>query len=130
MLNPGKRLERGEWIGAVEPQIAGEMVPRPVRNADEREVAFECNFGNGSKGAVAACDADAVRPRRPGQLRSIFPTAKDVCLDAARGGLLTEIVDARTRAARARIDEEVARQAKAPLAVPTSGRGGFARASV
>src|SRR3954451_16098734 len=47
--------ERAERVVAVEPEVAGEVVTRAERDADEREITFDRNLCDRRQRAVTAC---------------------------------------------------------------------------
>jgi hypothetical protein len=115
-LDPEERLERGERIVAIEPEIAREVVARPVGDADERKVALERDLGDGRQRAVATGDAEALRIGCARELRCVLALGKEMRLDAARACAVAKRIRTRVRFARARIDEE--KSAQWQLATP------------
>src|SRR6266540_7327062 len=61
-------IERADRILPVEAEIPGEVVPRPERNADERQVALDRQRGDGRQRADAPRDSDRLSSRRAGDL--------------------------------------------------------------
>jgi hypothetical protein len=98
-------VERGNRVVAVEPEIAGEVVPRAERDADERQVAFDRRFPERRQRTVAAGDSDRARGTES-ELGAIVVVAEDSRLDATPLRLIGELFRARAFSARARIDEE------------------------
>ena len=68
-----ERGERAERIVAVEAEVAGEVVPRPERDADERHVLLDRDLCDGSERAVAARHPEHVCVGLPRQLRQVVP---------------------------------------------------------
>jgi hypothetical protein len=100
-----ERLECGEWVVPVEPEVARKVVARPVRHDDERQAALG---GHGRNRAVAAGRAEHVGLRRPRELRGVVVLAQHVSVDPARPRRLGQLVRRRVLGARARVDQEEA----------------------
>ena len=64
-------LERRERIVAVETDIAREVVTRPEGNADEGQLALDCNLGNRRQRPVAAGNPDRVGVRVASNLHDV-----------------------------------------------------------
>ena len=62
-LVAAERRERGDRVGAVEAEVAREVVPCPERDADERQIALDPDLGDSRQRPVAARDAEDVCAR-------------------------------------------------------------------
>jgi hypothetical protein len=96
----------GERVVAVEADVAGEVVPRPVRDADERQVALERHLGDRRERAVAARDAKGLRWRLPRELARVVAAPEDPHVDSPRVRIARELLRCRPRVARARVHEQ------------------------
>jgi hypothetical protein len=83
LLSAVERVEGGERVVAVEPEIPREVVARPVRDADERELALDRDRGHGRKRAVAAGDSEHLGLVCSSKLDEIVAFTDDVNRDAA-----------------------------------------------
>jgi hypothetical protein len=101
-------FQRRERVVAVEPEVAGEVVPRPERDADECRAGLDRGCGDPGEGAVAACGAQDGSAGGPGKLRRVVAPLQEVRLDAALPGGARELVGARVAVAGARVDQEEA----------------------
>ena len=104
--SPSKRVERGERVVAVEPEVAREVVARPERDDDERQVALDRDRGHARHRAVAAGRAEHVRVGLARQLGGVVALAQDVRLDPARLRRLRQLLRARALGPAARIDQQ------------------------
>jgi hypothetical protein len=109
-LDAGEGFQGRERIVAVEAEIPREVVPRPVGNADKRDVALERDLGHASERPVAPGDAEGVGVGLSRKVSGVLALAEHVRLDTARLRTRSELLHGRLRVARARVDEEVRRQ--------------------
>ena len=79
-----ERGQRRDRVVAVEPEVAREVVPRPERDADERDVLLDRDLGDGGERAVAAGHAEHVGAGRPRELLQVVSVLEEAHLDAAR----------------------------------------------
>ena len=108
-----ERGERGSRIVAVEPDVAGEVVARPERNADERQVPLDRDRGDRGERAVAARYPDCAGGGRAGDRHRVVAVAQRVRLDAERACGREQLGCA--AAAGPRVDDQEARhRAPAP----------------
>ena len=84
------------------------MIPRAVRDDDERNPALERDRGHRSEGSVAARDAQRIGLGGPRDRRRIVPRTEDVGLDAPFCGGSQEVVDRPGTRSRAWIDDQEA----------------------
>jgi hypothetical protein len=99
-------VQGADRVVAVETQVAREVVARPERDADERQLALERNFGDRGERAVTARDAERVSVGRAGELGGVVAGAQDPRFDSAFSRRLEELFRARRAGARARVDEK------------------------
>ena len=85
----------GDRVVAIEPEVAGEVVPRPVRDADERHVLLDCDLRDRGERAVAAGHAEGVGSGAPRELLQIVSVLEQAHLDAAGGRRVAELRDGR-----------------------------------
>jgi hypothetical protein len=95
-----------QGVVPVESEVAGEVVPRAERDADEGGAALDGDGGDRGEGAVAPGDADRPGRCEPGGLARVLAPCEDVRRDATALGGALQLVDARLGVARARIDDE------------------------
>ena len=107
-----ERLQRSDRIVTVEPEIPGEMVAGPERDADERGVALERNAGDRRERPIASGDAQDLSARGPRELRSVLPFLQDMGLDVAGLRLGRELLGSRRARAGPWVDEEEGRQGR------------------
>ena len=101
-------LERRHRITTVETEIASEVIAGPERNADERQVAFDRDLGDGRERAVAACDPDRRAVAR-GFRRNrgcVLALREHVRADRPLGRSGSQLLGARASPARSRIDQQ------------------------
>jgi hypothetical protein len=79
----GEGFESGDRVVWIETEIAGEVVPRPAGNADERKAAFEGCRGYFAEAAVAPRSAQRVSIGGPRELPNVVPPLEDMYLDPA-----------------------------------------------
>ena len=96
--------ERGQRV-ELEPEVAREMVPSPVRDDHERQVALDRDRGHARHRAVATGCAEHLRVGGARQLGEVFSLAQDARLDPARPCRLGQLLRARALGPAARIDE-------------------------
>ena len=83
--------QRGDRVIAVETDVAGEMVSRPERHANERNIASEGDCGHRRERSVAAGHPQgfgALGSRPAGHLVRVLSFPKDMHLHAECSGLL------------------------------------------
>ena len=79
LSRPANALERGKRIVAVEPEVAGEVVPRAERDDDERQVALDGDLCNRRERAVAARHAEG-RVRVPRASAAASSSSASTCV--------------------------------------------------
>jgi uncharacterized membrane protein len=107
-LGAAERRKRRDGVVAVETEVAGKVVARSVRHADERKVALECDLGDGRERAVASGDPQGRRFGGPGEVFRGVALAEDARLDAVAPRFVAELLGLWPALAGARVDEEVA----------------------
>ena len=98
--------ERRERIVAVEAEVAGEVVPRPERDADERHVLLDRDLGDRRERAVAAGHPEHVRAGLPRHLGQVVALLQQVDGDAPLARGVAELVGTRRVRAGAWVDDE------------------------
>ena len=98
--------ERGDRVVPVEPEVAGEMVPRPERDADERHVLLDRDRCDGGERAVAAGHSEHVGTRVPRQLRQVVPVLERAHVDATAARRLAELLGGRRVRAGVWVDDQ------------------------
>jgi hypothetical protein len=106
-LGPAEGGEGTDGVVSVETDIAGEVVPSPEGNADERKIPLDRDLGDGRERAVASCNPESRSLRGAGELCGIVVFREDARLDPAPARLLAELFGGRLAVPRAGIDEEV-----------------------
>ena len=101
-----ERGQRRDRVVAVEAQVAGEVIPRPERDADERDVLLQRDLRDGGERAVAAGHPEHVRARAPGELGQIVALLEKSDVDAAGAGGVAQLLRGRGVGAGVRIDDE------------------------
>jgi hypothetical protein len=91
-LGPTERLERAARVVPVDPEVAGEVVARSERDADEGQVSFERDGGDRRQGSVTARDPERVRVGRAREPGRVLAVSEDVRLDPERLRLLRQIL--------------------------------------
>ena len=76
-----ERSERRNRVVAIEPDIAGEVVARAERDADERQAPLDRDVGNRGERAVAARHAERVGSRVASDRLHVVAVAQDVRLE-------------------------------------------------
>ena len=105
-LDPLERPQRPDWIPPVEPHVPSEVIPRSVRNTDERNTALQCNRGDRTERSVAAGDPDHVGGSSASNASSVLTLPEHARLDAPCPCGAGKVVDARHALSGARVDEE------------------------
>jgi hypothetical protein len=105
-LESPKCVQRGDWIVAVEPEVASEVVSRSEGNADEGNVALDCDLCDCGERTVTTGGAERVRVGMTGEFCDVVSRLEDPRLDPAARCLLAELLRARASAARARVDQK------------------------
>ena len=72
--------QRADRIAALEPEITREVILRPERNADERQVALQCDLGHRGERSVATGDSERLDPLGH-DLGGLLARPQDVGLD-------------------------------------------------
>jgi len=108
-------LERRKRIVAVETDIAREVVTRPEGNADEGQLALECNLRNRRQRPVAAGNPDRGGVRFASNRHDVVLPTQHVRVDPSGARCCSELVGAWTASPRARIDQEEAGQGRARI---------------
>ena len=80
-LVAGECAERAERIVSVETKVAGEVIPGPEGNADERGVSLEPDLRDRSQRAVPTCRPEHIRRGRSRDLRRVFALTQDMRFD-------------------------------------------------
>ncbi len=75
--------QRGDRIVAVEPEVAREVIPRPERDADERDLLLDRDLGDGGERPVAAGHAEHVGAGVPRQLVQVVSVLEETHVDTA-----------------------------------------------
>ena len=101
-----ERAESGEWIAAVETDVAGEVVPRSPGDADEGHVALDGDLGDRAEGPVSAGDPEHIGLRVPRELGQMLAFLEHVNVNSALPRSSYEILVARAVVARVRIHEQ------------------------
>jgi hypothetical protein len=86
--------EGSDRVATVDVKVSGEVVPRPERNADEREVALEGDRRDGGERAISTGHSQGFRSglgRSAGNLSRVV-VAEDVDVDTKATSLLGELV--------------------------------------
>ena len=86
-----ERVERGDRVVGIEPEVAGEVVPRPDRDDEEGQPALDRNGCDRPQRAVAAARAERVRIRFAGQRLHVVARLEEVRGDAAALRLLGDL---------------------------------------
>src|SRR3954465_11904558 len=98
--------ERPDRVVPVEAHVAGEMVPRAERDADERGTGLECDPGDGAERAVASRHAENLGPRGLGPRARALAPGEDVRLDAEPLRRGDELIGARRIVPRPGVDDQ------------------------
>jgi hypothetical protein len=104
-------LEGSDRVVPVDAEVSGEVVPRPERNADERNVVLEVDSRNGGERAVSTGRSQGVRSglgRPAGNLRRVVVLAEDVDVDPKATSFLGELFRRGPLISRPRVDQEKA----------------------
>jgi hypothetical protein len=109
-LSAPEGVERADGIVPVEAEIPGEVVPCPERDADERQVALECNLRYRRERAVAAGNSEDLHVCSAGELFSIVVGSENAGRQTTATRLLGKLLGRRPPAPRTGIDEEEAAQ--------------------
>jgi hypothetical protein len=105
-LESPKRVQRADWIVAVESEVTREVVSRSEGNADEGDVALDRDLCDCGERTVTTGGAERRRVGITGELCDVIFRLEDPRLDPAARGLLAELLRARASAARARVDQK------------------------
>src|SRR6185312_15588765 len=105
-FGPTERLQRAARVVPVDPEVAGEVVARSERDADEGQVSFERDAGDRRQRSVSACHPERVRIGRAREPGRVLAVAEDVHRDSERLRLLRQVLGTGCPGARAWIDEE------------------------
>jgi polyphosphate kinase len=108
LLEAVEGAEPGQRVLAIETEIAREVVARPERDADEREVAFEGDIRDGRERAVAARHAESVCLRSTREGIWIVSVVEDMTLDTSRLRRCDQLVRGRAVAPGPRVDDQIA----------------------
>src|SRR5881392_725340 len=103
--------ERSQWIRTVKPEVTRKVVPRPERDTDKRQLAFDRDLRDRRQRPVAAGDAEGVGAGvRSHEGRRIVALAEDVHFDSSLARCGRELVHGWSSLSRAWVDQEKARQ--------------------
>ena len=98
--------EDSDRIVAVEPDVPGEVIAGPERDADERNVLLDRHLGHRSQRAVSACHSEGLGACVPRDLRKVFPLLEEMDLDGKPTRSVNQLVRARRARSRALVDDE------------------------
>ncbi len=90
-----ERSEGGDRVVAVEPEVAREVIPRPERDADERDVLLDRDLGDGGERPVAAGHPEHVGAGGSRELGQVVPVLEEAHLDAAALRRVAELLGGR-----------------------------------
>jgi hypothetical protein len=108
-------------VVAVQPHVAGEMVSRAERDADERQVALDRDLGDRGEGPVSAGHPEHVGAGRAREVRRALSLPEHVGPDSALLSGGGELAGVGRAAPGTRVDEEEARHS----GTETTGTGGL-----
>jgi hypothetical protein len=91
-LGPTERLQRAARVVPVDPEVAGEVVARAEGDADEGEVSFERDGGDGRQRSVTARDPERIRVGRAREPGRVLAVSEDVRPYPERLRLLRQIL--------------------------------------
>jgi hypothetical protein len=101
-----ERVQRGERVVAVEPDVAGEVVARAEGDDDERQVALDGDRRHARDRAVAAGGGEHLGVGVPRELGRVVALAEHVHLDSPFPRRLRQLLGGRALAAGARVDQQ------------------------
>jgi hypothetical protein len=91
-FGPAERAECTARVASVEAEVAGEVVARSERDADEGQVSFERDGGDRGQRPVTARDPERVRIGRAREPGRVLVVSEDVRFDPERLRLLRQIL--------------------------------------
>jgi hypothetical protein len=91
-FGPTERPECATRVVAVEPEVAGEVVTRSERDADEGQISFERDGGDRGQRPVTARHSERVRIGRAREPGRVLAVSEDVRFDPERLRLLRQIL--------------------------------------
>jgi hypothetical protein len=91
-FGPTECVQRASRVVSVDPEVAGEVVARSERDADEGQVSFERDAGNRRERSITARHPERVRIGRAREPGRVLAVPEDVRLDPERLRLLRQIL--------------------------------------
>jgi hypothetical protein len=91
-FGPTECVQRAARVVSVDPEVAGEVVARSERDADEGQVSFERDAGDRRQRSITARHPERVRIGRACEPGRVLAVAEDVRLDPERVRFLRQVL--------------------------------------